>query len=1061
MNSSIFKTFFISLAVIANTHFAYCQTASILPPAKTTFTDQNGKPLTSGTVDFYIPGTTTRKTTWQDSAESVPNANPVVLDAAGRAIILGDGAYRQVVKDRYGNLVWDQVTSSLGSGSSGGSTIGDGLPVGTILPNSGIIAPVNYQFAYGQSLLRANFPELFAAITVQATVSCVGGSPIINVNDTSFVSVGTVLESICVSGSPTVISKTSSTVTLSSNATITVTTNGRFFPYGNGDALTTFNLPDLRGNVIAGRCNMGGVDCANLNTTYFSTNPANTPSGVNAKGGSQSRTLLAQNLPPYTPAGTIGALSVASNNWVASNSLDATAISAVGGGVAGAVSSGAGFSVSKIISTGATTFTGTAQGGTSVPFSTVQPTITLNYVIKVTPDVNLDSTFGVAALGGMTGIITCGNGVNCSANNISVTSPGFTILASSLLATTSALPNSPVYLNGASGVGATLTAGANSTLTVDSTLASVGNVILVKNQGTASQNGIYSVTNAGSGSNPWVLTRVSYFDQPSEMQINSYTVITGGNANIGNSYVLQNSVTTVGTDSVNFAQYGVSGISSSSSLYVAPWAGAVTYTQSVLNRNVVYATDFMGTSTCDGTNFIGGTGGVSSTTLTVTSVTSGTLSVGQQVGGPGITAGTTIAALGTGVGGAGTYILSAPMTIPNGSVIQGGTDQITNINNFLSALVSNANSGTRSVTGVFPPGNCFVNATPTMTINSSNTVAQYHLLGYGTTITPNPSSIISGLYIKRGTLVTHADEQTTTVVEGLTINARNNANISWGIEVDMPHTDMNRVNIFAGDDGTTHAQVNFAGIYYHQADPFNSGTGPFWSKIQNSTIKGNGVSSSAIPVGIRIDGQVNALEITGNHIMQGTYGIRIFNACASVTADCAAQANGVTIMNNSFEALTTGIELHTNVPSLTKLAGYTIFGNRVESMSVNFIDLTTITQQSFFPFFVGPNQLVGGFIYVTNPNGISIGILDKVRAVSAFNPASIAAFGTATFAGSATVGLASTSMPCVGSAVGDTQGVVVSCFVASPGSVTFRLTNPTNAAIDLPLMTFTGEVMFN
>jgi len=419
MNSSIFKTFFISLAVIANTHFAYCQTASILPPAKTTFVDQNGKPLTSGTVDFYNPGTTTRKTTWQDSSKSVSNTNPVVLDAAGRALILGDGAYRQVVKDRYGNLIWDQVTSSIGSGGSGGSTIGDGLSVGTILPNSSVIAPANYQFAYGQALSRTSYPELYQALTFTAAITCVGGSTTISVADTSNLSVGTVLESICISGSPTIVSKTFSTVTLSSNATISVTTTGRFFLYGNGDASTTFNLPDLRGYVIAGRCNMGGVDCSVLNSTYFSSNSNNTPSSTNAKGGNQNRALVTANVPPHTHSGTTGDDTPDhTHNTVIPTGLTSGGYSVSGtnmyvnqGGVTGGANSRHHHPF--------TTDNGT---GTSAPFSIVQPTLTLNYVIKVTPDVNLNSTFGVASIGGMTGVIACGANITCAGNTISINS---------------------------------------------------------------------------------------------------------------------------------------------------------------------------------------------------------------------------------------------------------------------------------------------------------------------------------------------------------------------------------------------------------------------------------------------------------------------------------------------------------------------------------------------------------------------------------------------------------------------------------------------------------------
>lgn len=91
------------------------------------FIDANGKPLDGGTVDFYIPNTTTRKNTWQDQALTILNTNPVVLDAAGRAVIWGTGSYRQILKDKHGNLVWDKVVSdpitSL-SATNGASLVG-------------------------------------------------------------------------------------------------------------------------------------------------------------------------------------------------------------------------------------------------------------------------------------------------------------------------------------------------------------------------------------------------------------------------------------------------------------------------------------------------------------------------------------------------------------------------------------------------------------------------------------------------------------------------------------------------------------------------------------------------------------------------------------------------------------------------------------------------------------------------------------------------------------------------------------------------------------------------
>lgn len=63
------------------------------------------------------------------------------------------------------------------------------------------------------------------------------------------------------------------------------------------------------------------------------------------------------------------------------------------------------------------------------------------------------------------------------------------------------------------------------------------------------------------------------------------------------------------------------------------------------------------------------TASLSGTTMTVTAVASGTLAVGQYVAGTGITAGTTIADLGTGTGGIGTYILSQAATTEAGEPI--------------------------------------------------------------------------------------------------------------------------------------------------------------------------------------------------------------------------------------------------------------------------------------------------------------------------------------------------------------------------------------------------------
>ncbi len=65
------------------------------------------------------------------------------------------------------------------------------------------------------------------------------------------------------------------------------------------------------------------------------------------------------------------------------------------------------------------------------------------------------------------------------------------------------------------------------------------------------------------------------------------------------------------------------------------------------------------------------TGSIAGTTLTVSAVSTGTLTVGQDLVGAGITAGTTITALGTGTGGTGTYTVSASQTVASGAMTSG------------------------------------------------------------------------------------------------------------------------------------------------------------------------------------------------------------------------------------------------------------------------------------------------------------------------------------------------------------------------------------------------------
>jgi hypothetical protein len=125
------------------------------------------------------------------------------------------------------------------------------------------------------------------------------------------------------------------------------------------------------------------------------------------------------------------------------------------------------------------------------------------------------------------------------------------------------------YNNGTAGVGATLTnSGTQVALSIDGISLSVNNRVLVWQQTSAAQNGVYVVTTVGSGSTNWVLTRASdantYAPQSDTgLGGGDYFYVQEGTTGSGDSYVCTNDGTiTFGTTAITFAQF----------------SGAITYT---------------------------------------------------------------------------------------------------------------------------------------------------------------------------------------------------------------------------------------------------------------------------------------------------------------------------------------------------------------------------------------------------------------------------------------------------------------------------------------------------
>jgi microcystin-dependent protein len=77
--------------------------------------------------------------------------------------------------------------------------------------------------------------------------------------------------------------------------------------FGPGDGVTTFNLPDLRGRVVAGVDNLGGASANRI--TVAGGNFDGT--GLGNAGGAQNHTLLQAELPAIAPTGTISSITPA------------------------------------------------------------------------------------------------------------------------------------------------------------------------------------------------------------------------------------------------------------------------------------------------------------------------------------------------------------------------------------------------------------------------------------------------------------------------------------------------------------------------------------------------------------------------------------------------------------------------------------------------------------------------------------------------------------------------------------------------------------------------------
>ena len=399
-------------------------------------------------------------------------------------------------------------------------------------------------------------------------------------NKTGALKIATETSGIAVS-----IGHTTSETTINDNLTVTGTLTGTLATAAQGNVTSLGTLSALTvDNVSINGTTIGHTSDTNLLTLadgvitvdgeisvttldIGGTNVASTAAELNIVDGNTSATsttLVAADRVVVNDAGTMVQVAMSDFETFMESNLDTlSSVTTVGALDAGSITSNFGninIGSSTITTTGAITGGSAVIDNITVNGNTISST---NSNGNVTIDPNGTGTVDLNS--SRITSVSDPTGAQDAATKayVDATKSGLDVKDSVRIGTTAALSTS-TYSNGSSGVGATITCDSNEGINDSDGLGQsvtliATNRVLVMNQGTAAQNGIYTVTTVGSGTAAWVLTRATDADTASEITGGTFTFVEEG-TNADNGYVFTHDGSpTMGSTSLSVSQFSGAG----------------------------------------------------------------------------------------------------------------------------------------------------------------------------------------------------------------------------------------------------------------------------------------------------------------------------------------------------------------------------------------------------------------------------------------------------------------------------------------------------------------------